>query len=58
MSGGGSFRETAVALQLKVKTQCVVNPRHDVCRGPPEDRAKPLDGDQADLLGLGLEVQR
>ena len=35
-----------------------VKARHDLCRGVPEDRAQSIDGDRADLLGLGLGVLR
>lgn len=39
-----------------MQAKCVVKLRHDVRRGPSEDRAQPLDGYRADLLGLGLGV--
>ena len=57
-SYGGSRSGAAVSLQLQVKTQCLVKLRHDLRRGMPEDRAKSLDSDRADLLGLGLGVLR
>lgn len=48
----------ALGLQLQMESQCVIQLRHDVRRDMSEDPAQPLDGDRADLLGLGLGVLR
>ncbi len=51
-------RSAGWLLQLEMESQRVVQLRHGVGRDSPENRAQPLDGDRADLLGLCLGVAR